>query len=145
LWRGPNDESASHFSHCDLASCRQRRNVNDFDPLNFRLEWEEMMGDADFVRETIQALNSHAAELDSMYRGVMAAAKNRTEIPNIKDIFQGMADASRECDEMLEIYYGDEDPLPPDVRRAIQRVQDGLSNCASAFVAYMAIARLTLG
>ena len=24
------------------------------------------MGDADFVRETIQALNSHAAELDSM-------------------------------------------------------------------------------
>lgn len=78
-------------------------------------------------------------------QGVMAAAKNRTEIPNIKDIFQGMADASRECDEMLEIYYGDEDPLPPDVRRAIQRVQDGLSNCANAFVAYMAIARLTLG
>jgi hypothetical protein len=113
--------------------------------VNFRLEWEEMRGDADFVRETIQALNSHAAELDSMYRGVMAAAKNRTEIPNIKDIFQGMADASRECDEMLEIYYGDEDPLPPDVRRAIQRVQDGLSNCANAFVAYMAIARLTLG
>ena len=46
---------------------------------------------------------------------------------------------------MLEIYYEDEDPLLPDVRRAIQRVQDGLSNCASAFVAYMAIARLTLG
>jgi hypothetical protein len=31
------------------------------------------------------------------------------------------------------------------VRRAIQRGQDGLSNCASAFVAYMAIAELTLG
>ena len=75
----------------------------------------------------------------------MAAAKNRTEIPNVKDIFKEMAEASRECDEMLEIYYGDEDPLLPDVRRAIQRVQDGLSNCASAFVAYMAIARLTLG
>jgi hypothetical protein len=103
------------------------------------------MGDADFVRETIQALNSHAAELDSMCRGVIAAAQNRTEIPNIKDIFQEMAEASRECDEMLEIYYGDEDPLQPDVRRAIQRVQDGLSNCASAFVAYMAIARLTPG
>jgi hypothetical protein len=103
------------------------------------------MGDDDFGRETIQALNSHAAELDSMYRGIMAAAKNRMEIPNIKDIFQEMAEASKECDEMLEIYYGDEDPLPPDVRRAIQRVQDGLFNCASAFVAYMAIARLTLG
>ena len=52
------------------------------------------MGDADFVRETTQALNSHAAELDSMYRGVMAAAKSRTDIPNIKDIFQEMAEAS---------------------------------------------------
>lgn len=103
------------------------------------------MGDEDFGRETIQALNSHAAELDSMYRGIMAAARSRTEIPNIKDIFQEMADSSKECDEMLEIYYGDEDPLPPDVRRAMQRVQDGLFNCASAFVAYMAIARLTLG
>jgi len=103
------------------------------------------MGDADFVRETTQALNSHAAELDSMYRGVMAAAKSRTDIPNIKDIFQEMAEASKECDEVLEIYYGDEDPLPPDVRRAIQRVQDGLFNCANAFVAYMEIARLTLG
>ena len=102
------------------------------------------MGDADFVRETIQSLNSHAAELGSMYREVMAAVKNRTEIPNVKDIFKEMAEASRECDEMLEIYYGDEDPLTPDVRRAIQRVQDGLSNCASAFVAYMTIARLTL-
>jgi hypothetical protein len=61
------------------------------------------MGDADFVRETIQALNSHAAELESMYRGVMAAAKNRTEIPNVRDIFKEMAEASRECDEMLEM------------------------------------------
>ena len=103
------------------------------------------MGDDDFVRETIQSLNSHAAELGSMYREVMAAVKNRTEIPNVKDIFKEMAEASRECDEMLEIYYGDEDPLTPDVHRAIQRVQDQLSNCASAFVAYMAIARLTLG
>ena len=103
------------------------------------------MGDADFVRETIQSLNSHAAELGSMYREVMASVKNRTEIPNVRHIFKEMAEASRECDEMFEIHYGDEDPLPPDVRRAIQRVQDGLSNCASAFVAYMAIARLTLG
>ncbi len=103
------------------------------------------MGDADFGREIIQALNSHAAELDSMYRGVMVAAKNRSEIPNITDIFQEMAEASKECDEMLEIYCGDEDPLPRDVRRAIQRVQDGLFNCASAFVAYMTIARLSLG
>ena len=103
------------------------------------------MDDADFGKETIQALNSHAAELDSMYRGVMVAAQNRTEIPHIRDIFQEMADASKECDEMFEIYYGDDDPLPADMRRAIQRVQDGLYNCASAFVAYMAIARLTLG
>jgi len=80
-----------------------------------------------------------------MYREVMAAVKKRTKIPNVKDIFGEIAEASRECDEMLEIYYGDEDQLPPDVRRAIQRVQDQLSNCASAFVAYMAIARLTLG
>lgn len=101
------------------------------------------MGDEDLARETIQALNSHAAELDSMYRGIMAAAKSRTEIPNIKDIFQEMADSSKECDAMFEIYYGDDDPLPPDIRRAFQRVQDGLFNCASAFVAYMAIARLT--
>jgi hypothetical protein len=103
------------------------------------------MGDADFVRETIQTLNSHATELDSMHRVVMAAAEARTEIPNVKDIFKEMAEASRDCDEMLEIYFGDDDPLSPDMRRAIQRVQDGLSNCASAFVAYMAIARLTLG
>ena len=102
------------------------------------------MSDADFVRETIQALNSHAAELESMSGGVMAAASNRTEIPNVKDIFKEMAEACRECDEILEIYYGDEGPLLPDVRRAIQRVQDQLSNCANAFVAYMAIARLTL-
>ena len=102
------------------------------------------MGDAHFVSETIQALNSHAAELDSMYRGVTAAVENRSEIPNVKDIFKEMAEASRECDEMLEIYYGDGDPLLADARRAIQRVQDGLSNCASAFVAYMTIARLTL-
>jgi hypothetical protein len=102
------------------------------------------MGDAHFVSETIQALNSHAAELDSMYRGIMVAVENRTKIPNVKDIFKEMAEASRECDEMLEIYYGDGDPLLLDARRAIQRVQDGLSNCASAFVAYMTIARLTL-
>jgi hypothetical protein len=102
------------------------------------------MGDAHFVSETIQALNSHAAELDSMYRVVTAAVENRTEIPNVKEIFKEMAEASRECDEMLEIYYGDGDPLLADARRAIQRVQDGLSNCASAFVAYMTIARLTL-
>jgi hypothetical protein len=102
------------------------------------------MGDEDFVRETIQALNSHAAELDSMYRRVMAAATSRTEIPNVKHIFKEMAEASRDCDELLEIYYGDGDPLQPEVRRAVQRVQDGLSNCANAFVAYMAIARLTL-
>jgi hypothetical protein len=103
------------------------------------------MGDADFERETVQALNSHAAELDSMYRVIMAATKDRTDIPNVRHIFKEMAEASRECDEMLEIHCGDEDPLPPGVRRAIQRVQDGLSNCASAFVAYMAIARLTPG
>jgi hypothetical protein len=103
------------------------------------------MDDADFSSETIQALNSHAAELDSMYRIVMAAAKDRAEIPNITDIFQEMAEASKECDEILEIYLGDNDPLPADVRRAMQRVQDGLYNCASALVAYMAIARLTLG
>ncbi len=103
------------------------------------------MGDADFAQEPIQALNSHVAELESMYRGVITAAKNRTEIPNVKYIFKEIAEASRECDEMLEIYSGDEEPLPPDVRRAIQRVQDQVSNCASAFVEYMAIARITLG
>jgi len=103
------------------------------------------MGDADFVRETIQTLNSHAAELDAMHRVVMVAAEARTEIPNVRDIFKEMAEASRDCDEMLEIYFGDDDPLSSDMRRAIQRVQDGLSNCASAFVAYMAIARLTPG
>jgi hypothetical protein len=102
------------------------------------------MEDADSVRETIQALNSHAAELDSMYRGVMAAAKNRTEIPNVRHIFKEMAEASRECDEMLEIYCGDEDPLPASLRLAMQRVQDQLSNCANAFVSYLSIARLTL-
>jgi hypothetical protein len=102
------------------------------------------MGGEDFGRETIQALNSHAAELDSMYRGIMTAANNRTEIANIKDVFQEMAEASKECDEVLEIYCGDESPLPPDVRRAIQRIQDGLFNCASAFVAYLAIAGLKL-
>ncbi len=76
-----------------------------------------------------------------MYRGIKAAVENRTEIPNVKDIFKEMAEASRECDEMLEIYYGNGDPLLADVRRAIQ---DGLSNCSSAFVAYMTIARLTI-
>ena len=83
------------------------------------------MGDADFARDSIQALNSHAAELGAMYRVVMTAATNRTDIPNIKHIFQEMAEASRECDEMLEIYYGDGDPLSADARRAIQRIQDG--------------------
>ncbi len=102
------------------------------------------MGNPNFVSEIIQALNSHAAELDSMYRGIMAATGNRTEIPNVNDIFKEMAEASRECDEILEIYYGDGEPLLADVRQAIQRVQDGLSNCSSAFVAYMTIARLTL-
>jgi len=74
-----------------------------FYPLTLKLKWEEIMSDADFEKEIIQALNSHAAELDSMHRGVMAAAKNRTEIPNIKDIFQEMADAPKECNEILEI------------------------------------------
>jgi hypothetical protein len=31
------------------------------------------MGDADFARETIHALNSHTAELDSMCRGLVDA------------------------------------------------------------------------
>ena len=62
------------------------------------------MGDADFARDSIQALNSHAAELGAMYRVVMTAATNRTDIPNIKHIFQEMAEASRECDELLEAF-----------------------------------------
>jgi hypothetical protein len=82
------------------------------------------MGDAHFVSETIQALNSHAAELDSMYRGIMVAVENRTKIPNVKDIFKEMAEASRECDEMLEIYYGDGDPLLLDARRVIEKSSD---------------------
>jgi hypothetical protein len=102
------------------------------------------MGDEDFAGEPIQALNSHVAELESMYRVIMTATKKRAEIPNVRYIFKEMAEASRECDEMLEIYSGDEEPLPPDVRRAIQRIQDQLSNCADALVEYMAIARLTL-
>ncbi len=102
------------------------------------------MSTADFVKETIQALNSRSAELDSMYRVLITSVENRTQIPNVRHIFKEMAEASRECDEMLEIYYGDGDPLLLNARRAIQRVQDGLSNCASAFVAYMTIARLTL-
>jgi hypothetical protein len=56
------------------------------------------MGDAHFVTETIQALNSHAAELDSMYRGITAAVENRTEIPNVKDVFKEMAEASMETE-----------------------------------------------
>src|SRR5215831_10526909 len=91
---------------------RRRRSHHDFRrqserldrPAGFKFKYEQIMGDAQFVRETIQALNSHAPELDSMYRGEMAAAENRTEIPNVRDIFKEMAEASRECDEMLEIY-----------------------------------------
>ena len=104
------------------------------------------MGDPDFVRETIQALNSHAAELDAMYRALTAAVKNLTEIPNIKEIFQeiwrkppGNAMSCSKYIMAMKIQ------IRADVRRAIQRVLDGLSNCAGAFVAYMSIARLTLG
>jgi hypothetical protein len=97
----------------------------------------------EYARRSVQALNAHARELDAMSNAVIAAAKNRTEIPNAKEIFKEMAEASGECKSTLE-YYGDDEMLPSEVRLAMERVQQELSNCSSAFVLYMAIARLTL-
>jgi hypothetical protein len=91
----------------------------------------------------IRALNTYESELDAMNLAVMDAAKNGTEIPNVKDIFKEMAEASRECEGALD-YYGADKPIPPDVRQAMQGVLDELSNCAKAFVLYMATARLAL-
>jgi hypothetical protein len=60
------------------------------------------MDAGEHASKTIQALNSHAAELDTMSNGVTAAAKNKTDIPLAKDIFKEITDAATECKQTLE-------------------------------------------
>jgi hypothetical protein len=95
----------------------------------------------EYANQTAQALNNHAAELDKMTDGVTKAAKDRTDVPHAKDIFKEITEAATECKQTME-YYGDDEPLPPAVRVAMERVQEHIANCTRAFVLYMAIARL---
>jgi hypothetical protein len=68
---------------------------------------------------------------------------DKTEFPNAKEMFKEISDAAVECAGIIE-YYEDEEPIPLEVGRAMGRVQEEVSNLASAFVLYMAIAKLNL-
>jgi hypothetical protein len=95
------------------------------------------MNEAEYRTKSINVLNGHANELNSMHDRLFEAAKARKAIPNLKDIFKEMSDTATECAQLLEFYETEE--MPKDVRLAMKRVQTELGHCASAFVLYMAI------
>jgi hypothetical protein len=96
-----------------------------------------MMDKTEFAEKTTRALNSYASELDAMETAVRKAANAKTGISNAKEIFKEMADASQECGQTIA-FYGDNEQIPSEVRVAMQNTQEKLSDCAAAFVLYIA-------
>jgi hypothetical protein len=91
------------------------------------------MDGEEFSQKTLMALHTHQNELDQMERLIREAAQTDKVIPNLKAIFKELSDAAQECAETLE-FYGEEHPLPNEVRVAMMEVQQAIGHCASAFL-----------
>jgi hypothetical protein len=91
------------------------------------------MDKQEYARRSLQALSSHRSELDAVETVITRAAKEKKSIPNIKDIFKEIGDASSECGSLVE-YYDTEDPMPDNVRDAIGHTLQALTNCTSALI-----------
>lgn len=91
------------------------------------------MDAGEFERRTLRALDGHRNELQVMEDTIMASVQTKTPIPNLKDIFKEFAEAARECAGALE-FYGENGPLPGEVRIAMLGVQEAIDDCASALV-----------
>jgi hypothetical protein len=87
----------------------------------------------EFKTKSINVLKGHAKELDSMEMVISAAAKKKTDIPNLKDILKELSDTATECQQTLD-YYDETEPLPDVVRLALVRVQEAVGLCTSALV-----------
>jgi uncharacterized protein with PhoU and TrkA domain len=90
----------------------------------------------EFATKSVQALNSHVNELESMAETILEAAQSKTAIPNLKEIFNEISDAAHECGSLVE-YYGEE-PMPEKVRRAIVSVQQEIRDCTGALIVHCA-------
>ena len=88
----------------------------------------------EFKQKTLNALKSHASELDSMESAITNAAEKRSQIPNLKEVFIELGEAAEECGSTLEYY--DANDLPVEVRDAIVLVQERISACAGALLLY---------
>jgi hypothetical protein len=87
----------------------------------------------EYAQKTLMALRRYKNELDEMERAIMATVPKRTAISNPKGIFKELAEAARECAGTLE-FYGENGPLPDEVRVAMLEVQEAIDDCASALV-----------
>jgi hypothetical protein len=87
----------------------------------------------EFKTKSINVLKGNARELDHMEAVITAAAKKKTDIPNLKDILKELSDTATECRRILA-YYDETEPLPDVVRLALVRVQEAVGSCTSALV-----------
>ena len=48
----------------------------------------------EFARKTVDILNGYTNELNAMTDAITMAAKNRAQIPNLKDVYKEISDAA---------------------------------------------------
>jgi hypothetical protein len=94
---------------------------------------EDDMNKEEFETKTLNVLRGHAKELDHMETVITAAAKTKSDIPNLKDILKELSDTAMECRQTLD-YYDETEPLPDVIRLALVRVQGAVGSCTSALV-----------
>jgi hypothetical protein len=82
------------------------------------LEEHTPMDEAEeFARKTVDILNWYTNELNA----ITMAAKNRAQIPNLKDVYKEISDAAEDCAQTID-HYEEGEPLPEAVRHALARV-----------------------
>ncbi|MDI3565415.1 hypothetical protein [Bradyrhizobium sp. Arg816] len=89
-----------------------------------------------FREKTIRALQSHITELDAMEKAVRKAAREHTEIPNLKEIVKELGDATAELRSVNNFY--EDETVPHDMWNVVGHTLTALTDCNSALVLYLA-------
>jgi hypothetical protein len=87
--------------------------------------------------KVLQVLRGHIGELDSMERAITNAAKQKAEIPSLKEIFKEMGDATGEILSVTEFYQ--DETIPSDLANVVRHVLTHLTDCSSALVLYSSL------
>ncbi|MGZ4988886.1 MAG: hypothetical protein ACXWBP_12630 [Limisphaerales bacterium] len=90
-----------------------------------------------FREKTVRALQSHITELNAMEKVIAQAAREQTEIPNLKEIVKELADATAEL-RSVNTFYADE-ALPREMWNVVGHTLTALTDCSSALVLYFAM------